>query len=192
VNVTALLLVAGAYLLGSLSSAILVARLTGLPDPRSTGSRNPGATNMMRIGGKRAAAITLLGDLLKGLLPVLAATALGAPETVRLLVAMAAFLGHLYPLYFGFQGGKGVATAMGVLLGLDWRVALVALGIWLAMFAWRRISSLSALTATAATPWVIWALTHSEPFLLFGIALAVLIFWRHRRNIRQLLDGTER
>ncbi len=116
-NVTALLLIAGAYLLGSLSSAILVARLTGLPDPRSTGSRNPGATNMMRIGGKRAAAITLLGDLFKGLLPVLAAAALGAPETVRLLVAMAAFLGHLYPLYFRFQGGKGVATAMGVLLG---------------------------------------------------------------------------
>ncbi len=192
VEITSLLLIASAYALGSVSSAIVVARVMGLPDPRRTGSGNPGATNMMRIGGRQAAAVTLLGDLLKGLLPVWLATALGAGLDVRLLVALAAFLGHLYPLYFRFQGGKGVATALGVLLGLDWRVAGIALGVWLAVFAWRRISSLSALAATAATPPAIWWLSRSEAFLLFGIVLAVLIYWRHRSNIRQLLDGTER
>ncbi len=180
------------YLLGSLSSAIIVSRLMGLPDPRTQGSGNPGATNVMRTGGKKAAAITLLGDLLKGLLPVLLAKVLGASLAIQLLVAMAAFLGHLYPVFFGFTGGKGVATAAGVLLALDWRVGLAALLTWLLMFKLKKISSLSALTATALTPLYIWLITGSGIFVSFGIVLAVLVFWRHRSNIRKLLDGTER
>ena len=179
------------YLLGSLSSAIIVSRLMGLPDPRTQGSGNPGATNILRTGGKKAAAITLFGDLLKGLIPVLLARALGASLEIQLLVATAAFLGHLYPLFFGFAGGKGVATAAGVLLALDWRVGLAALATWLLMFKLKKISSLSALTATALTPLYIWLITGSRDFVLFGIVLAVVVFWRHRSNIRKLLDGTE-
>jgi len=179
------------YLLGSLSSAIIVSRLMGLPDPRTQGSGNPGATNVMRTGGKKAAAITLLGDLLKGLIPVLIAWMLGASLEIQLLVALAAFLGHLYPVFFGFAGGKGVATAAGVLLALDWRVGLAALATWLLMFKLKKISSLSALTATAMTPIYIWLITGSATFVLFGAILAVLVFWRHRSNIQKLLDGTE-
>ncbi len=121
-----------AYLLGSISSAIIVARLLGLPDPRSQGSGNPGATNMMRLGGKGAAVVTLLGDMLKGVLPVLLARALGGSELALAGAAAAAFLGHLYPVFFGFQGGKGVATLFGTLLGLNWLVGVMVLGTWLA------------------------------------------------------------
>ncbi len=119
-----LLLIAAGYLLGSLSSAIIICRLLGLPDPRGQGSGNPGATNVLRIGGKKAAAATLIGDMLKGLIPVLIAKLLGASLAIQALVAIAAFLGHLYPLFFGFKGGKGVATALGVLLGIHWPVDL--------------------------------------------------------------------
>lgn len=188
---TDILLIVAAYLIGSVSSAILVCKLMGKPDPRTIGSRNPGATNVMRQAGKKAAIITLLGDLLKGLIPVLLAKILGASLTIQLIVAMAAFLGHLYPLYFGFKGGKGVATAMGVLLGLNWLVALAALTVWLLTYAIKRISSLSALTTTALTPIYIWLITHSREFLVFGIVLAALIFWRHRSNIQKLIAGTE-
>jgi glycerol-3-phosphate acyltransferase PlsY len=184
------LIVAG-YLLGSLSSAIIVSHLMGLPDPRTQGSGNPGATNVLRTGGKKAAAITLLGDLLKGLIPVLIAKWMGASLEVQLLVAGAAFLGHLYPVFFRFAGGKGVATAAGILMGLDWRIGLAALGTWLLIFKLKKISSLSALTATALTPLYIWLITGSGSFTLFGILLAALVFWRHRSNIRKLLDGTE-
>ncbi|HOW76928.1 MAG TPA: glycerol-3-phosphate 1-O-acyltransferase PlsY, partial [Candidatus Competibacteraceae bacterium] len=137
------------YLAGSISTAILVCRAMGLPDPRSEGSRNPGATNVLRFGGKKAAAITLAGDFLKGLLPVLFARLAGLEEIGLALTALAAFLGHLYPVFFGFEGGKGVATAFGAILGLSWPVALVALAIWLFMAFVVRISSLSALTAAA-------------------------------------------
>lgn len=179
------------YLLGSLSSAIIVSRLMGLPDPRTQGSGNPGATNVYRTGGKKAAALTLLGDLLKGVIPVLIAKALGATLEIQLLVALAAFLGHLYPVFFGFAGGKGVATAAGVLLALDWRVGIAALGTWFLVFHLKRISSLSALTATLLTPLYIWLITGERSFVMFGITLAVLVFWRHRSNIRKLIEGTE-
>ncbi len=179
------------YLFGSLSSAIILSRAMGLPDPRTQGSGNPGATNMMRTGGKKAAALTLLGDLLKGLVPVLIAKGLGASLDTQLLVAIAAFLGHLYPVFFRFQGGKGVATALGVLLALNWQIGLAWLATWLAIFAWKKISSLSALTATALTPLYIWLPSHSLSFLLFGVVLVILIYWRHRNNIAQLLAGTE-
>lgn len=185
-------LVVFAYLLGSLSAAIITCKLMGLPDPRSEGSRNPGATNVLRFGGKKAAAITLVGDALKGLIPVLIARAAGAEETVLAAVAMAAFLGHLYPVFFGFHGGKGVATALGVLLGLSWPVALAAAGTWLFMAKVLKISSLSALTAAVLAPLYMWLLEPGQNALFsMTAAMAILLIWRHRSNIQRLLSGTE-
>ena len=179
------------YLLGSLSTAIIVCRLLGLPDPRTEGSRNPGATNVLRLGGKRAAAITLAGDLLKGLLPVLLARVAGVSEPGLAGTALAAFLGHLYPLFFGFEGGKGVATALGVILGLSPWVALAALVTWLAMAFIVRISSLSALTAAVLTPVYGWWLVLPGSYQLVILLVVVLVIWRHRSNIRNLLSGAE-
>lgn len=186
-----LIYIVAAYLVGSISSAIIVAKLMGLPDPRTQGSGNPGATNMMRIGGKKAAAITLAGDLLKGLLPVVAAKLLGASLSIQLLVALAAFVGHLFPAFFGFKGGKGVATAAGVLIGLNPIVAACSLLTWLAVFKLKKISSLAALTATALTPIYILVITGNWAFVTFGVVLAILVFWRHESNIRKLFDGVE-
>ncbi|MBL8252740.1 MAG: glycerol-3-phosphate 1-O-acyltransferase PlsY, partial [Candidatus Competibacter sp.] len=135
-----LLFIVLGYLAGSVSTAIIVCRAMGLPDPRNEGSRNPGATNVLRLGGKKAAAITLAGDFLKGLLPVLFARLAGVEATGLALIALAAFLGHLYPIFFGFQGGKGVATAFGAILGLSYPVALAALATWLFMAFVVRIS----------------------------------------------------
>lgn len=184
-------LITGAYLLGSLSAAIIVCRLLGLPDPRTQGSQNPGATNVLRFGGKRAAAVTLLGDMLKGLVPVLIARAFSAEPLVLAAVAMAAFLGHLYPLYFGFRGGKGVATAMGVLLGLSWPVALAAALTWLLMAKLVRISSLSALTASVLAPVYAWFLDGQVEFVVMMALMSLLLIWRHRGNIQRLLSGEE-
>jgi len=187
----ALILIAFAYLAGSVSSAIIVCRLLGLPDPRGEGSGNPGATNVLRIGGKKAAAITLIGDMLKGIIPVLVAKALGATIAVQAVVAVAAFLGHLYPVFFGFRGGKGVATLIGVLLGLHWQVGLLTIATWLVIAKVFRISSLAALLSILVTPVYIWWLI-PEPSLLAAIVfMAALLFWRHRSNIRNLLQGTE-
>lgn len=187
-----LLYILGGYLLGSLSSAIITCRLMGLPDPRSGGSGNPGATNVLRLGGKKAAAITLAGDMLKGLLPVLAVKALGADMTVQSAVAVAAFLGHLYPVFFGFRGGKGVATVLGVLLGLYWPVGLLTIASWLVIAKGFKISSLAALIAILLTPlYVLW-LKPDEPILLAAVVfMGTLLFWRHRSNIRNLLRGEE-
>ncbi len=185
------LLIPGAYLLGSISAAIIVCRLMGLPDPRKQGSRNPGATNVARIGGKKAAALTLLGDMLKGLLPVLAAHALDAGALILAGTALAAFLGHLYPVFFGFQGGKGVATALGVSFGLHWPAGLAIAGIWLLMAVVFRYSSLSALTAIALSPAVFYWLMPEPPVIAAMAILAVILFWRHRSNIANLLSGRE-
>lgn len=186
-----LLLIVGAYLMGSISSAILICRLMGLPDPRSQGSGNPGATNVLRLGGRKAAAATLVGDMLKGLIAVLVARALNADIEVQSGVAVAAFLGHLYPLYFGFQGGKGVATALGVLLGLHWPLGLLTIGTWLVVAKLFKISSLAALVAFLLTPLYTWWL-RPEPLLLSAILFMVaLLFWRHRTNILGLLKGSE-
>ncbi len=187
-----LLYILGGYLLGSLSSAIITCRLMGLPDPRSGGSGNPGATNVLRLGGKKAAAITLAGDMLKGLLPVLAVKALGADMTLQSAVAVAAFLGHLYPVFFGFRGGKGVATVLGVLLGLYWPVGLLTIASWLVIARGFKISSLAALIAILLTPlYVLW-LKPGEPVLLAAVIfMGALLFWRHRSNIRNLLRGEE-
>lgn len=179
------------YLLGSVSTAIITCRLMGLPDPRSQGSRNPGATNVLRLGGKKAAAITLFGDMLKGLLPVLIALSLGMPDVVIAACGLAAFLGHLYPLYYGFQGGKGVATLLGVLLGMHWLLGLSTIGVWLAMAFTFRYSSLSALVAATASPLLAWSITHSAAISASIALMAALLIWRHRSNIRNLLAGQE-
>jgi acyl phosphate:glycerol-3-phosphate acyltransferase len=188
---TNLLLIAGAYLLGSISSAILVCRLLGLPDPRGEGSGNPGATNVLRIGGKQAAAITLIGDMLKGLIPVLIAKLLGATIAVQALVAVAAFLGHLYPVFFGFRGGKGVATALGVLLGLHWPVGLLTIATWLVIAKVFKVSSLAALLSILVTPLYIWWLIPERSLMIAMLFMGTLLFWRHRSNIRNLLEGSE-
>ena len=185
------LLIPGAYLLGSISAAIIVCKLMGLADPRTQGSRNPGATNVARIGGKKAAALTLLGDMLKGLLPVLVAHALDAGALILAGTALAAFLGHLYPVFFGFQGGKGVATALGVSFGLHWPAGLAIAGIWLVMAVVFRYSSLSALTAIALSPAVFYWLMPEPPVIAAMAILAVILFWRHRSNIANLVSGKE-
>ncbi|HRD65846.1 MAG TPA: glycerol-3-phosphate 1-O-acyltransferase PlsY [Candidatus Competibacter sp.] len=186
-----LLFVALGYLAGSVSTAIIVCRAMGLPDPRSEGSRNPGATNVLRFGGRKAAAITLAGDFLKGLLPVLLARLVGLEETGLALTALAAFLGHLYPVFFGFEGGKGVATAFGTILGLSYPVALATLATWLIMAFVVRISSLSALTAAALAPLFAWWFGLPGAHLVAVLVMVGLLIWRHRSNIRHLLAGTE-
>lgn len=183
--------VSAAYLVGSIASAIIVCRLLGLPDPRNRGSGNPGATNVLRLGGKRAAAITLLGDVLKGLIPVLLVRAFGADLGVLALVALAAFLGHLFPVFFRFKGGKGVATAFGVVAGLSW-LAVAAMGAtWLLVAAITRYSSLSALIASIMVPVYLWLFTQELAQAATGLAIAVLILVRHNANIRRLLAGEE-
>ena len=188
---TTILFVTLGYLAGSISTAIIVCRMMGLPDPRSEGSRNPGATNVLRFGGKKAAAITLAGDFLKGLAPVLLARLAGLEETGLALTGLAAFLGHLYPVFFGFEGGKGVATAFGVILALSWPVALAALVTWLFMAFVVRVSSLSALTAAALAPLFAWWFGLPGGYLAAVLVMVGLLIWRHRSNIRNLLAGTE-
>ncbi len=186
-----LLLIVGAYLLGSVSSAIIVCRLMGLPDPRTQGSNNPGATNVLRIGGKKAAAVTLLGDSLKGLTPMLIGHLLGGSPAVLAATGLAAFLGHLYPLFFGFRGGKGVATALGVQLGLYWPIGLSVAAIWLFVAKVLKISSLSALICMALAPGIVW-LFWPEPVLIGAqVLITLILFWRHRSNIQNLVSGKE-
>lgn len=184
-------LIVVAYLLGSISSAIIVCRLMGLPDPRSQGSNNPGATNVLRIGGKKAAAITLLGDTLKGFVPVAACHLLEQRETTLALVGLAAFLGHLYPVFFRFQGGKGVATALGVQFGLSWMFGGAVALTWLLIAKVGNISSLAALISMALAPLYIWLLWPSAELVVMQIVVTSLLIWRHRSNIRKLLQGTE-
>ena len=185
------LLLTAAYLLGSVSAAIITCRLMGLTDPRTAGSNNPGATNVLRIGGKKAAAITLLGDMLKGLIPVLIAKALGLSLGWQALIGLAAFLGHLYPVFYQFKGGKGVATAIGVYFGLNiWAGVLIALT-WLFIAKVLKISSLAALIATLLAPLYFYLLTTNGWLSLIMIVMTLFIFWRHQSNISKLLQGKE-
>lgn len=179
-----------AYLFGSLSSAIIVCKMMKLPDPRTQGSNNPGATNVLRIGGKKAAIITLLGDTLKGVIPVLLAKGYGFDTVSLSLITFAAFLGHLYPLFFRFQGGKGVATAFGCLIALAWPLGLALAGTWLFMAAVFRYSSLAALTAALLAPLYAWYFTNPDYTLMTAFMSAFLIF-RHRGNMRNLISGKE-
>jgi glycerol-3-phosphate acyltransferase PlsY len=185
------LLVILAYLMGSLSSAVIVSRISGLPDPREQGSKNPGATNVLRLGGKKAAIITLLGDAIKGLTPVLVAKSLSAPVEIVAAVGLAAFIGHLYPVFFGFKGGKGVATALGVLGGFSGWVGLAVLGTWLLTAFITRYSSLSALVAAMLAPMYVWTLLHSEVLTGAALSMCLLLISRHRGNILRLLKGEE-
>jgi glycerol-3-phosphate acyltransferase PlsY len=188
---TAYLLPVFAYLLGSVSSAIVIARLFDLKDPREVGSGNPGATNILRYGGKKAAILTLLGDVLKGVIPVLLAHALGVASVVLALTMLAAFLGHVFPVFHGFKGGKGVATAFGALVALNGWVGLALFVSWLVMAIATRYSSLSAITVALLAPVYVGWFTR-EPVLIFTAAvMALLLLWRHRSNIEKLLAGTE-
>ncbi len=189
-----------AYLLGSLSFAVIVSHVMGLNDPRTYGSKNPGATNVLRSGSKAAAVVTLLLDALKGWLPVVLVRwygrRWGLDDGTVALVGLAAFLGHLYPVFFRFQGGKGVATALGVLFGVDAVLGLAAGAIWLLMAVVFRYSSLSSLTAAVAAP-LVYVLASGTawyaetPVLLALVAMAALLVYRHRENIQRLLAGTE-
>ncbi len=194
-TMTSLVAVLAAYLLGSLSFAVIVSRLMGLDDPRSYGSGNPGATNVLRSGNKKAALLTLVGDALKGWLAVFLALTLAswAGLTVRdiALVAVAVFLGHLWPVYFHFKGGKGVATAAGILLALDWRVGLVVLVVWLIIAKGFKISSLAALVAALLAPLLTAWLMPERDYLYATLLLSALLIARHHRNIRDLLSGKE-
>jgi len=189
--ITATLLTIAAYLLGSVSSAIIVCRVMGLPDPRTQGSNNPGATNVLRIGGKKPAAITLVGDSLKGLIPMLVAHLLGLGPAALASVGLAAFVGHLYPVFFGFRGGKGVATALGVQFGLYWPIGLCVAAVWLFAAKVLKISSLSGLISMALAPLFVWLFWSDKPLIGMQLIITGLLIWRHRSNIRNLLAGTE-
>lgn len=180
-----------AYLLGSVSSAIIVCRLMRLPDPRENGSGNPGATNVLRIGGKKAAAITLFGDMLKGYLPTALAVYAGLDTLIIILIGTAAFIGHLWPIFFRFEGGKGVATLLGVLFGLDPVIGAFSGAVWLLIAKGLKISSLAALIAMTLAPVFVWYWT-GYPDWTIGVSLmSLLLIWRHKSNIQRLLSGEE-
>jgi len=180
-----------AYLIGSVSAAIITCKLMGKVDPRTVGSHNPGATNVLRYAGKKAALFTLLGDLLKGLIPVAIGHAIGLNWQWLGLVGLAAFLGHLYPVYYGFKGGKGVATALGVYLGLQPIVGIVVVLTWLISALVFNISSLSALIATLLAPLYFYWVSNSLPLFIILVVMTGFIYWRHRSNIVEIIAGTE-
>lgn len=186
-----ILMVAAAYLLGSINSAIIVCKAFSLPDPRSLGSGNPGATNVLRTGSKPAAVITLAGDLLKGLLPVLAVDLFTASAPLVAATGIAALLGHMYPLYYGFKGGKGVATTLGVLLGFDWLLGVFWIVFWLFTALVFRYSSLAALIATALILITSWFWNENIWLFISVAVITLFVYWRHRSNIKNLLDGSE-
>ena len=184
-----------AYLMGSLSFAVIVSRLMGLSDPRSYGSGNPGATNVLRSGSRAASVLTLALDALKGFVPVLLCLIYGQPyglgETTAALVGLAAFLGHLWPVFFRFQGGKGVATAAGVLMAINPLLGLAVLASWALVAVFTRYASLASIVAAVFAPFyqaLIWGM---EPQWLAITAMSLLLIWRHEGNIRKLLAGTE-
>ncbi|HMM51163.1 MAG: glycerol-3-phosphate 1-O-acyltransferase PlsY [Lautropia sp.] len=189
------LAVLGAYLIGSISFAVVVSKAMGLADPRSYGSRNPGATNVLRTGNRLAAALTLAGDAVKGLFAVLLAKALavrfGFGEGTIALVALAAFVGHLFPVFHRFEGGKGVATAAGVLLALNAVLGLGTLATWLLIAYFFRYSSLAALVAAAFAPLWYLFLFGPDPVAAAVALMSALLVWRHANNIRNLLAGKE-
>ncbi|MDH4101035.1 MAG: glycerol-3-phosphate 1-O-acyltransferase PlsY [Nitrospirota bacterium] len=188
----AVLLVVVAYLLGAVPFGLVFARAGGVDDLRQRGSGNIGATNVLRTAGKKAAVLTLLADALKGYLPVLAASKLGFGEAVTAVTAFAALAGHIFPVYLGFKGGKGVATGLGVVLGFMPVVGLVVLVTWLAMAAVFRYSSLAALAACAGLPLFTFWLNPTQPAILFSLAAGGLILFRHTDNMKRLLSGKEK
>jgi len=192
----ALAIVAGAYLIGSISFAVVVSRAFGLPDPHDYGSRNPGATNVLRTGNRAAALLTLLGDGIKGYVAVVGAQVLAplldAPDWTVPAAALAVFLGHLYPLFHRFAGGKGVSTAAGVVFALHWPLGLALTLVWAVMALGFKISSLAALTTSVLLPIGMFYASGAGAIAYVSVVIALLLFWRHRANIRQLLAGEER
>jgi glycerol-3-phosphate acyltransferase PlsY len=191
-----ILIVVAAYLIGSISFAVVVSRAFGLPDPHEYGSGNPGATNVLRTGNKAAALLTLLGDGLKGFVAVFAAARigaeLGAADWAVPAAALAVFLGHIFPLFHGFAGGKGIATAAGIVFAVHWPLALILTVIWLTMAFGFKISSLAGLTAAVLLPLGMFYIEGATPMSGVALVIAVLLFWRHRANIAQLFAGGER
>lgn len=186
---TLVVLFIGAYLAGSISSAVLVCKVLGYPDPRDAGSNNPGATNVLRIAGKPAAALTLLGDVSKGIIPVALAVLLGLKPIAVAMAGLLAVIGHIFPIFFEFRGGKGIATAFGLIFVLNWMVGLITGAIWLVVFLLFRISSLAALTAFAAMPVLFY---WREPEIAWVmLALTLVVFARHKDNIKRMLNGEE-
>jgi glycerol-3-phosphate acyltransferase PlsY len=185
------LLPLAAYLFGSISTAVVVAKAMGLPDPRQIGSGNPGATNILRYGGKLAAILTLLGDILKGVIPVAGARLLTDDPMILAATVFMAFIGHLFPVFFGFKGGKGVATALGVWLALNPWVGLALIATWLVTAIVFRYSSLAALAVSVAAPFYVAWLSPGLPYVAVMSTMSGLLIFRHRSNIRSLLAGTE-
>ena len=189
-------LVIAAYLLGSVSFAVVVSKAYGLPDPHEYGSGNPGATNVLRTGNRKAALLTLLGDGLKGYVAVIAAIRLapivGAADWVVPVVAVAVFVGHCWPVFHGFRGGKGVATGAGIVFALHWPLGLALTVVWLVMAFGFKISSVAALTAAALMPLGMFWVAGNAPVAWAMVPIALILVWRHRANIRQLLAGRER
>jgi acyl phosphate:glycerol-3-phosphate acyltransferase len=179
------------YLFGSISSAVVVSRLMGLDDPRKVGSKNPGATNVLRYGGKLAAIFTLAGDVLKGVIPVLIARYVTDDPAILATTALTAFLGHLFPVFFGFHGGKGVATALGVWLALNPWIGLLLAATWLVTAAITRYSSLSSLATSVLAPLYVAWLQPAVMYVAAAVTMSVLLIWRHRLNIQRLLKGQE-
>ncbi|MDO5069715.1 MAG: glycerol-3-phosphate 1-O-acyltransferase PlsY [Neisseria zoodegmatis] len=189
------LMITSGYLIGSLSFAVIVSKFYGMDDPRTYGSGNPGATNVLRSGKKKAAVLTLLGDALKGLAAVLLARYLQEPlaldNATIALVGVAALVGHMWPLFFRFKGGKGVATALGVLLALSWPTALVCALIWLVMAFGFKVSSLAALVATVLSPILAFFFMPYDSWVWSTVAIALLVLYRHKSNIQNLMSGKE-
>ncbi|MBU3670530.1 MAG: glycerol-3-phosphate 1-O-acyltransferase PlsY [Polynucleobacter sp.] len=195
----AILLIPVAYLIGSISFAVVVSKCMQLPDPHSYGSGNPGATNVLRTGNKLAAVLTLLGDALKGFIAVMLARILLGDESLSSTlgswvlcgVVIAVFLGHLFPIFHGFKGGKGVATACGILFGINWVLGIATLGTWVIVATFMRYSSLAALSAAIFGPIYFVFLFGLQPMGIALLVVSLLLIWRHKSNIQNLLNGTE-
>ncbi|EKE83719.1 glycerol-3-phosphate 1-O-acyltransferase PlsY [Idiomarina xiamenensis] len=184
-----LLMIIIAYLFGSISSAVLICRVMGLPDPRQSGSQNPGATNVYRIGGRWPAILTLVFDVLKGMLPVWSSYYLGIEPFFLGIIAVAACLGHIFPLYFHFRGGKAVATALGAMFPVAWEMALLLIATWVIVFRISRVSSLAALITVSLAPF--YAYWIKPKYTVPVIMISLLILWRHQANILRLAKGQE-
>ena len=187
-----LLIILFAYLVGSISSGIIVSQIFNLPDPRTIGSKNPGATNVMRSGNKKAAIFTLLGDLFKAIVVLAIAEHLGFNDLIIVCVALAVLIGHIYPIFYKFRGGKGVATAIGILIALNFKLALIVASIWLLVFGIWRYSSLAAIVASISAPIVaIFILRDQSLYCIAFTFITIIILFKHQANIKKLLSGTE-
>ena len=186
-----ILLISTAYLIGSLSFGIIISKLLNLSDPRTIGSGNPGATNVMRTGSKIAAILTLIGDIFKAVFVVKIAILINLNALDLMLVSLAVLVGHTYPIYYNFKGGKGVATALGILLVSNWILALSVIFVWLIIFSIWRYSSLAAISASLALPIISYYLTDMPYIILTNILITFLIIFNHRSNIKNLIKGVE-